>query len=67
MTECRQTNVPSVDNTQPDCQEVIKEQCVVATKKRTTPIEISTGEPLESILDKILMEIRDIKQSLGMQ
>lgn len=59
--DCKQVNIPTVDNSQPDCEKIIKSQCVVTTKKRTTPVVINIGDDYEEVIDKMLYKIRELE------
>ena len=54
---CSQTNIPSVDNTVPDCGDIIYEQCVIMTQIRTNPINIAINDNLQETIDKLLQYI----------
>lgn len=61
---CSQTNIPEVDNSAPDCDDITKEQCVVATKARTVPFVINEGDSYREILDTLLLEIKTLQDRL---
>ena len=63
--ECREVNVPEVDNTEIECQVGTKEQCVVATKKRIVPIVINVGDTYDTVMDKLLDKIRQLETRIN--
>lgn len=64
MEECRQVNVPKVDNTTKICEVLVKEKCIVASKKRLTPIEILIGDNYEAVMDKLLAKVRELENRI---
>tara|TARA_R110002012_G_scaffold84769_2_gene211790 strand:- start:313 stop:549 length:237 start_codon:yes stop_codon:yes gene_type:complete len=58
---CAQTNIPTVDNTAPDCEAVTKEQCVLATTQRLVPFTINIGDSYQDIIDQLLVEIKALQ------
>ena len=62
---CSQSVIPSVDNTEPTCNELIKEDCVVATENRLVPIEINEGDSYKDIINAMLLEIKSLQDRVA--
>jgi len=61
---CTQTTIPQVDNTTPECSDITKEQCVVATKGRTVPLVINEGDSYDEILDNLLLLVKTLQDRI---
>jgi hypothetical protein len=58
---CTQTNIPTVDNSTPQCKDVVYEQCVIMTKDRSNPITIEINDTLEEVIDALLQKVADLE------
>lgn len=54
---CNQINIPTVDNTVPDCLDIVKEQCINMTTVRTSPIDIAINEDFTTVFNRLLQHI----------
>jgi len=60
-SECNPTTIPTVDNSTPDCVDIVKEQCVVMTRIRTNPIAIAVNDELDDVIDALLQHIINLE------
>jgi len=61
---CSQNNIPQVDETTPDCNDIVKEQCIVMTEDRVIPIVIDTDEDFKTVLNRLLLHIKTLEDRI---
>jgi len=61
---CSQNNIPQVDESAPDCNDIVKEQCIVMTEDRIIPIVIDTDEDFKTVLNRLLLYIKTLEDRI---
>lgn len=63
MGKCKETNKPSVDETQIECFNIYRSNCIV-TSEADTYLKIGKGETLTNVIKTISDAIKSIRQKL---